>query len=85
MAVELYIIILLHGIQLLGDLIIPVDALSIILDVGLIVYHPKSWSEIAWVAVGAMAQWSEHLALQLKQEVLNSILGGCPGFFYHPG
>ena len=38
--------------QLLRDLIILVDSLSIILDMGLIVYHPKRWSEIAWVAVG---------------------------------
>ena len=29
---------------------------------------------------GAVAQWPEHL--QLKQEVLDSIPGGCHGFFF---
>ena len=31
------------------------------------------------ISGGAVAQWSKHL--QLKQEVLGSISGGCPGFF----
>ena len=31
---------------------------------------------------GAIAQWPEHL--QLRQEVLGSILSGCPGFFSLP-
>ena len=33
------------------------------------------------MAVGSMAaQWPEHLCTWLKQEVLGSISGGCPGF-----
>ena len=32
---------------------------------------------------GAVAQWPEHL--WLKQEVLGSIPGGCPGFFFSSG
>ena len=31
---------------------------------------------------GAITQWSEHL--ELKQEALGSIPGGCPGFFSLP-
>ena len=38
------------------------------------------WSEIAWVAMGVIAQWPEYL--WLKQEVLGSTPSGYPGFFF---
>ena len=43
-------------------------------------YSPESWRVNAKVAVGAVAQWSEHL--QLKQEALGSIPGGYPGLSF---
>ena len=61
---------------MLGDLIIPVDSLSISLGMGLSI----SWSELPGWLWGTVAHWPEHL--QLMQEVLGSIPGGCPGFFF---
>ena len=53
---------------MLDDLIISADSLSISLGMGL-----------SMSGCRGVAQWSEHL--QLKQEPLGSISGGCPGFF----
>ena len=59
---------------MLGDLIIPVDSLSISLGMELTITLKVKLPEWLW---GAIAQWSEHL--QLKQEALDSIPGGCLG------
>ena len=58
---------------MLGNLVIPVGFLSISLVMGLSITL-KSYSEVAWVAVGTVAPWSA--CLQLKQEALCTIPGG---------
>ena len=68
---------------MLGDLIIPVDFLSISLGMGLSITLKAAVKLPGWLQLwGAVAQWPEHL--QLKQEVLGSIPGGRPGFFPLP-
>ena len=62
---------------LLGDLIIPVDTLSISLGIGLSTTLKAGVKLPGWLW-RAIAQWSEHL--QLKQEALGSIPNGCLGF-----
>ena len=66
---------------MLGDLIIPVDSLSISLGMGLSITLKAGVRLPGWLW-GAMAQWAEHL--QLKREVLGSIPSGYPGFFSLP-
>ena len=68
----------IHHSYMLGDLIIPVDSLSISLGMGLSITLKAGVKLPGWLW-GAVPQWPEHL--QLKQEVLGSIPGGCPGFF----
>ena len=63
---------------MLGDLIIPVDSLSISLGMGSSITLKVGVKLPGWLW-GAIAQWPEYL--QLKQGVLDSIPGGCPGFF----
>ena len=62
---------------MLGDLIILVDSLGMGLSIIL-----KAGVKLPGWLWGAVAQWSEHL--QLKQEALSSISGGCPGLFSLP-
>ena len=57
---------------MLGDLIIPVDSLSISLSMGLSITLKAGVKMPRWLW-GAMAQWPEHLLL--KHEGLGSILG----------
>ena len=57
---------------MLGDLIIPVDYLSISLGMGLSITLKAGVKLPGWLW-GAVAQWSEHL--QLEQEALGSISG----------
>ena len=64
---------------MLGDLVIPADSLSISLSIGLSITFKPGELMLRWLW-GAVAQWSEHL--QLKQEALDSIPGGYPGFFF---
>ena len=64
---------------MLGDLIIPVDPLSISLGMGLSTTLKAGVKMPGWLW-GAVAQWPEHL--WLKHEVLGSIPSGCPGFFF---
>ena len=64
---------------MLGDVIIPVDSLSISLGMGLSITLKAGVKLPGWLW-GAVAQWPEHL--QLKLEVLGSIPGGCPGIFF---
>ena len=66
---------------MLGDFIFPVDSLSISLGMGLFISLKAGVKLPGWLW-RAVAQWPEHL--WLKQEVLGSILGGCPGFFSLP-
>ena len=63
---------------MLGDLIIPVDSLSISLGMGLSIALKAGVKLPGWLW-GVVSQWSGHL--QLKQEALGSIPSGCPGFF----
>ena len=63
---------------MLGVLIIPVDSLSISLGMGLSIILKVAVKLPRWLW-GAIAQWSEHL--QLQKEALDSIPGGCLGFF----
>ena len=65
--------------SILGDLIIPVDSLSISLGMGLSITLKAGVKFLPGWLWGAMAQWPKHL--QLKQEVLGSIPSGCLGFF----
>ena len=65
--------------SMLGDLIVPVDSLSISLGMGLSITLKAGVELLRWLW-GAVAQWSEHL--HLKQEALGSIPGGCLGFFF---
>ena len=58
-----------------GDLSIQADSLSISLGMGLSITLNAEGGMLRWLW-GAMAQH-----LQLKQEALDSIPGGCPGFF----
>ena len=62
-----------------GDLITPVDSLSISLGMGLPITFKARVKLPGWLW-GAIAQQSEHL--QLKQEALGSIPNGCLGFFF---
>ena len=64
--------------SMLGDLIILADYLSISLGMGLSITLKAGVKLPGWLW-GSLAQWPEHL--QLKQEVLGSIPGGCPDFF----
>ena len=63
---------------MLGDLIIPVDALSISLGMGLSITLKAGMKMPRWLW-GTAAKWPERL--WLKQEVMGSIPSGCPGFF----
>ena len=62
---------------MLGDLVIPVDSLSISLGMGLSIILKAGVKMPGWLW-GAVAQRPEHL--WLKQVFLGSIPGGCPGF-----
>ena len=63
---------------MLGGFITPADSSSTSLGIGLSIAL-KAESGIPDWLWGAVAQWSEHL--QLKQDALDSIPSGCPGFF----
>ena len=65
--------------SMLGDLIIPVDCLSIIVGMGLSIILKAGVKLPGWLW-GAIAQRPGHL--QLRQEVLGSIPSGCPVFFF---
>ena len=60
---------------MLGDLIIPVDSLSISLGMGLSITLKGGVKLPGWLW-GAVAQWPEYL--QLEREVLGLIPSGCP-------
>ena len=66
---------------MLGDLTILADSLSTSLGIGLSITFKAGVELLRWLW-GTMAQWSENL--QLKQEALDSIPGGYPGFFSLP-
>ena len=51
---------------------------KIAMGIGLSITFKAGELMLRWLW-GAVAQWSEHL--QLKQEALDSIPGGYPGFF----
>ena len=50
------------------------------LGIGLSITFKAGVELLRWLW-GAVVQWSEHL--QLKQEAVGLIPGGCPGFFFH--
>ena len=61
------------------DLAIPADSWNISLGVGLSITLKARVELLRWLW-GAVAQWSDNL--QLKQEALGLIPGGCPGVFF---
>ena len=74
----MYMLVFYAWFSTLGDLIIPVDSLIISWGMGLSITLKARVKLPGWLW-GAVAQCPGHL--QLKQEVLGSIPGGCPGFF----
>ena len=64
----------------LGDLIILADSSSTSSGIGLSITFKAGVELLRWLW-GAIAQWSEHV--QLKQEALDSIPSGYPGFCFH--
>ena len=66
---------------MLGDSIfyIPADSMSISLGIGLSITLKAGVQLPGW-PWGTIDQWLEYL--QLKQEALGSIPGGCPGFLF---
>ena len=65
--------------SVLGGLSTLADSLITSLGMGLSIALKAGGGSLRWLW-GAVVQWSEHL--QLKQEALGSIPGGCPGFFF---
>ena len=69
----------IYWCSVLGGFITPADSSSTSLGIGLFITLIAERGMPGWLW-GAVAQWSEHL--QLKQEALGWIPGGCPGFFF---